>query len=125
MTETQIARMEARAVVQRWATKPEYRDAVIKRNMKIILNPNSTDRAVAAASKIILAAEAQNIADEQHADHTRMDAGRNRVLALLGGDGSTANPLILDGRREAVARISDSKPSSNKPGRKTKKRKSK
>ena len=125
MTETQIARMEARAVEQRWPVKPDYRDALIKRNMKIILNPNSTERAVSAASKIILAAEAQNIADEQHADHTRMDAGRNRVLALLGGDGSAANPLILDSRREAVTRISNPKPSQDKPGRKAEGRKPK
>ena len=117
--------MEARAVEQRWPVRPDYRDALIKRNMKIILNPNSTERAVSAASKIILAAEAQNIADEQHADHTRMDAGRNRVLALLGGDGTAASPIILDGRREAVARVSNPKPPQNKPGRKAQGRKSK
>ena len=125
MTETQIARMEARAVEQRWPVRPDYRDALIKRNMKIILNPNSTERAVSAASKIILAAEAQNIADEQHADHTRMDAGRNRVLALLGGEGTATSPLILDGRREAVARVSNPKSPQDKPSRKTKGRKSK
>ena len=49
---------------QRWPVKAEYRDAVLKRNMRIILNPNSTERAVSAASKVILAAESQNQSDE-------------------------------------------------------------
>jgi hypothetical protein len=56
--------MEARAMEQRWPVKAEYRDAVLKRNMRIILSPNSTERAVSAASKVILAAESQNQSDE-------------------------------------------------------------
>ncbi len=85
MTETQIARMEARAIEQRWPVKPEYRDALIKRNVKIILNQNSTERAVAAASKIIIAAEAQNQADEHKVIDVRVQT-RHDELARIAVD---------------------------------------
>jgi hypothetical protein len=101
MTETQIARMEARAMEQRWPTKPEYRDALIKRNVKIILNPNSSERAVAAASKVIIAAEAQNQADEHKVIDVRVIT-RNDDL-----DGIAADLGIEVGVIEAVQREAD------------------
>jgi hypothetical protein len=101
MTETQIARMEAKAMQQRWPIRDEYREAVIKRNVKIILNPNSSERAVAAASKVIIAAEAQNQADEHKVIDVRVIT-RNDEL-----DGIAADLGIEIGLVEAVQREAD------------------
>jgi hypothetical protein len=52
--------MIAKAFEQRWPIKPEYREALIKRLMRIIADPTSSPREVTAASKALLAAETQN-----------------------------------------------------------------
>ena len=57
--------MIARALTQRWEIKPEYRDALIRRLIKIIADPSSSPREVTAASKALIAAEAQNQADDR------------------------------------------------------------
>ena len=49
--------------------------------MKVIADPNSSPREVASAARAIIAAENQNISDEQHIDN-RMDESRNRLLAI-------------------------------------------
>jgi len=100
MTETQIARMEARAMEQRWPTKPEYRDALIKRNMNIILNPKSTERAVAAASRVILAAEQQNQLDEHKVIDVRAQT-RHDELAGIAADLGIEVGAIEDAARQA------------------------
>jgi len=100
MTETQIARMEAKAMQQRWPIRDEYREAVIKRNMKIILNPNSSERAVAAASKVMLAAEAQNQSDEHKVIDVRVIT-RNDELAGIAADLGIEISLVEDAEREA------------------------
>jgi hypothetical protein len=100
MTETQIARMEARAMEQRWPTKPEYRDALIKRNMNIILNPKSTERAVAAASRVILAAEQQNQLDEHKVIDVRV-VTRNDQYDAIAAELGIAPDLIEHAARQA------------------------
>lgn len=52
--------MMERALKERWPIKPEYRDAIIKRLMRIIADPESKPREVASASRALLAAEQQN-----------------------------------------------------------------
>jgi hypothetical protein len=101
MTETQIARMEARAMQQRWPIRDDYREALIKRNMKIILNPNSTERAVAAASKVMLAAEAQNQSDEHKVIDVRVTTRNDRL------DGIAADLGLEIGLIEAAEREAD------------------
>ena len=101
MTETQIARMEARAMEQRWPTKPEYREALIRRNMKIIADPKSTERAIVAASKVILAAEAQNQSDEHKVIDVRVTTRNDRL------DGIAADLGIEIGLIEAAQREAD------------------
>jgi len=100
MTETQIARMEARAMEQRWPIKPEYRDALIKRNMNIILNPKSTERAVAAASKVMLAAEQQNQLDEHKVIDVRVQT-RHDELAGIAADLGIEVDLVENAARQA------------------------
>ncbi len=100
MTETQIARMEAKAMEQRWPTKPEYRDALIKRNMKILLSPYSTERAVAAASRVILAAEQQNQLDEHKVIDVRVTT-RHDQLAGIAADLGIEVGAIEDAARQA------------------------
>ena len=53
-------RMMAKALTQLWPVKPEYREAMIKRLVRIIADPSSSSREVTAASKALLAAESQN-----------------------------------------------------------------
>lgn len=84
-------RLDARALTQRWPIKTEYRDAIVKRLMRVIADPNSSPREVTAASKALLAAEAQNQADEHKVidvsvstRHDRLDA----IAADLGLDPS-------------------------------------
>lgn len=52
--------MIAKALEQRWPIRPEYREALIKRLMRIIADPTSSPREVTAASKALLAADTQN-----------------------------------------------------------------
>src|SRR6056297_1540160 len=80
-------RMIAKALTQRWEIKPEYRDALIRRLIKIIADPSSSPREVTAASKALISAEAQNQADEHKVvdvriqqEHARLDA----IAAELG-----------------------------------------
>ena len=48
----------------RWPIKPEYREAMVKRLVRIIADPSSTTKEVTDASRALLAAERQNQADE-------------------------------------------------------------
>jgi len=100
MTETQIARMEAKAMQQRWPIKPEYREAVLRRNIRIIADPNSSERAVAAASKVIIAAEAQNQADEHKVIDVRVIT-RNDELDGIAADLGIEIGLVEAAQREA------------------------
>ncbi len=101
MTQMQITRMEARAIEQRWPVKAEYREGIIKRLMRVIADPNSSAREVTAASKAIMSAEAQNIADE-HKELDRMDAGRNRILDLLTGSGAGPSIEVIEPGGKAI-----------------------
>lgn len=90
---------------QRWPIKDQYRDAMIRRVVGIIADPNSTKREVATASRVLLAAEAQNQTDERAEDDT-IDTG-NRFLEIAAGLGlSTSIERIAEGgSRESPATI--------------------
>lgn len=60
--------MIAKALTQRWPINPEYREALVKRLVRVIADPSSSAREVTAASKALLAAEQQNIEDAKQAD---------------------------------------------------------
>jgi hypothetical protein len=76
----QDTRLMAKALTQRWPVTPEYRGIIVRKLMKVIADPASSPREVTAAAKALLAAEAQNQADEHKAvdvslrtEHDRLD----------------------------------------------------
>jgi hypothetical protein len=98
--------METQALVQRWPIKPEYRDALVKKLLKIALDPNSKPREVASAARALLAAEAQNINDEQYANNV-LESERNRILSIVARIDAGRRPVIIEsgGVRDAEVRI--------------------
>lgn len=44
-----------------WRMSDDIRDLIIARNLQILENPDSTDRAIGIASKLLLMVNAQNI----------------------------------------------------------------
>ena len=58
-------RMIQKAMEQRWPIKQEYREALVKRLIRIIADPASSPREVTAASKALIAADSVNIADDR------------------------------------------------------------
>lgn len=78
-------RQQAKAVMQRWPMKPEYREAIIRRMMRIIANPNSSVREVTTAAKALLAAESQNQNDEHKLADIRV-ATRHDQLSGIAAD---------------------------------------
>lgn len=101
---TRDTRLISKAIKQRWPVPTEYREALVKRQINIAINPQSSAREATLAFKAILAAEAQNQEDEHHAegelhrhDHTIRAAddrrGRLALLAArLGSDGVAGQP---------------------------------
>lgn len=100
--------MIQQALEQRWPIEPLHRKALVQRLVRIIANPESTNREVTAASKALIAAEAQNAADEQHVD--RMDAGRNRILDIVARIDTRESLGITDDRGEAIVNQSNAEP---------------
>ena len=95
-------RMMARAIEQRWPIKPEIREAIVRRLLRVIADPQSTPREVTAASRAILAAEAQNQSDE----HKLIDASiqrRDNELAAIAADLGIEACLVIDAERTSSA----------------------
>lgn len=116
---TRDTRMIAESIIQRWETSPEMRKRGLLEMARILVSPTATNREKTSAFKAILAAEAQNQADEQHADD-RMDEGRNRILDLLGRSGPSQSPIIVEPGGKRIADKGDQQPSQRKPNRKNK-----
>ena len=79
----------------RWEITPEFRQAAVRRIMRILADPASTNREVTSAFRALVSAEAQNQSDEQHSDS--MDQARSRVLDLLARARSTSGDRLTDG----------------------------
>ena len=102
-------RMIARALVQRWPIKQEYREAIVKQLLKVVVDPNSTPREKTSAAKALLAAEGQNQSDEHKVIDVRITTRHDQLDAIasdlgididtieaaqrkaIGGTGSDAN----------------------------------
>ncbi len=78
-------RMFETAMNKRWDIKNEYREAMIKRLIRTVVDPSSSARDVTAASRVLIAAEQQNQQDDQHEVDTQQ--GRNRFLDVAAGLG--------------------------------------
>lgn len=105
------------AVRRRWLIDTEKTARVVNESLD-----SADERIKLRAATIAVVMEGQNQKDEQHADDMRMDAGRNRILALLGGSGPEEGPVVIEHRAEEVARVSNRKSSPKQPGRKNQRR---
>jgi hypothetical protein len=65
---------------ERWNIKPEYKDALVRRLIAIVADPNSTSREATQASNALMKAESQNQADEHR--NEQVDEERNRFLDI-------------------------------------------
>lgn len=115
--------MIKQAMEQRWPIDAEKRKLVVERLTKILDDPQSTAREATAAAKALMSAEAQNQTDEQHQDD-RMDEGRNRILDLLGREGSGAGTVIIEQRGKGIINGGDKQAPSRISAPKNKGRKS-
>ena len=91
----------ARALEQRWPMTPDVRKAVIGRLIKVLTDPESKKREIIAASKALMAAEAQNQADEHKVLDVRVATRNDRLDAIAADLG--IDPSII----EAAARQAD------------------
>ena len=89
--------MWGRSMKERWPIKDAYREAMIRRVVQIIADPESTKREVATASRVLLTAESQNQTDQR--DDDAVDQRRNRFLDIAAGLGiATAVERISENR---------------------------
>ena len=73
-------RLIAQAARQRWDIDDDSKSILVRRLTSILEDPASSAREVTAASRALIAAEAQNQSDE-HRDE-QIDQDRNRFLAV-------------------------------------------
>lgn len=73
-------KMMTTAINQRWNIKPEWRDAMLQRVMRMIVEPSSSNRDVRQAFKLMLQAEAQNQSDER--DESAINVEGSSVLEV-------------------------------------------
>jgi hypothetical protein len=97
-------RLMERALRERWPIKQEYREAIIKRLIRIIADPASSAREVASASRALLAAEAQNQQDQHKVIDVNV-ATRHDRLASIAADLGIEVGLIENAAREAGSGI--------------------
>ena len=91
--------MMAKAIEQRWPIKPEYREAIIRKLIQVVANPQSKPREITAAARALLAAEAQNQADEHKVIDGQLTNG-NFDMARIAADLGVELSLIVDGTVE-------------------------
>jgi hypothetical protein len=75
-------RMMVKAVEQRWPMSPEYREAVIRRLIRIVADPKSSNREATAAARALMAAEQQNQSDEHKVVDVRVTTRNDRLPAI-------------------------------------------
>ena len=93
-------RLLARALMQRWPIKDEYREAIIKRLVKIVADPSSSPREVTAAAKGLLSAEKQNQDDEHKVVDVRIQS-RYAELDAIAADLGVDLRTVEDASRKA------------------------
>ena len=65
---------------QRWPIKSDYREAIVKRLVRIVADPSSSTQEVTTASRALILAEKQNQHDDQRLE-LELDRERNRFFA--------------------------------------------
>lgn len=74
--------MIAKSIVQRWDTSPEMRKRGLVEMARILVSPTATNREKTSAFKAILAAEAQNQADEHKVIDVRVSTRHDQLLGI-------------------------------------------
>ena len=62
--QTSDTRLQERAIRERWPIKEEYREAIVKRLVGIVVDPQASHRESTAACRALISAEGQNQADD-------------------------------------------------------------
>ena len=62
--QTSDTRLQERAIRERWPIKDEYREAIVKRLVAVVVDPQASRRERTAACRALIAAESQNQSDE-------------------------------------------------------------
>ena len=86
---------------QRWPIKQEYREALIKRLIRIIADPASKPREVTAASRALLAAEGQNQADEHKVVDVHVSTRHDQLDAIAADLGIEVG-IVIDAERKGI-----------------------
>lgn len=94
--------MAQKALEQRWPIKQEYREALVKRLMRIIADPNSSAREVTSASKALIAADVVNVAEDKN-----LEQEQKRKVELI----ELAHKLGIVGHDGGSIGVVDSQPS--------------
>ena len=89
-------RMIAQAIERRYPISPEFRSILIKRLINIVASKDAKNREAIAAARALLAAEAQNQADEHKVVDVSLSA-RNVELDRIAADLGIEPHLIVDG----------------------------
>ena len=92
--------MIQKAMEQRWPIAAEHREALVRKLVRIVADPQSSKREATAAAKALLAAEAQNQADEHKVVDVKL-ALRNTDLDAIAADLGLERDLIEDASRKA------------------------
>jgi TusA-related sulfurtransferase len=90
--------MMARALTQRWPISDKVRKAIVGRLVQVVTDPQSSPREVTSAAKALMAAEAQNQADEHKLVDVILSTRNDRLDAIAADLG------IDQGLIESIAR---------------------
>ena len=92
--------MMARSLTQRWPIKPEIREAIVRRLLRVIADPQSSPREVTAAARALMSAEAQNQSDEHKVLDVEHATARDNQLFAIAADLGIDPRLIVDASNE-------------------------
>ena len=91
---TQGARLEERAIKQRWPISDEVKMGILTRQARIALDPESSPRAASVAAKTIAAFERQNQLDEHHGEGDTLKVEHDIDIAAIANQITTEEDYI-------------------------------
>jgi hypothetical protein len=101
MTSRQDLKLYETGFRQQWSIPDEYRTILIKSMMRIITDPQSSNRDKIAASKVVLAANAQNQTDDIFVNGPAEPRG-NRFLNIAERLGIVVDSQVVQSGRTAI-----------------------
>jgi hypothetical protein len=89
-------RLIEKALRKRWPIPETYREAIIKRQVAIAIDPKAANRESTSAAKCLVAMEAQNMADEKEPAASGVTVNiQNNDCNIHSNDGATEFASIL------------------------------